>query len=369
VGLPPQQPRHGPRLNWPTPSSPAALRQAALLFAAAGFIGIVNDVVPGSVEWGHPWSAVLDAITIVVGAIAWRLRNRVSLLRPLTYALTLTALALVALNNVAGALPPATLGIWFVLIYVCVGAWFPRGTALLSSPLVVLAYVLPLLFGAPRSHDDLLAAALVVPIGVLSGEVVAANAASLRAAQEAQERLLEELSRETTTDPLTRIGNRRLGEALLESLAPGDALAVLDLDCLKVVNDTFGHRRGDDELRNLGQHLRDNLREHDAVARFGGDEFILVMRKAGAEGLEVIDRLVAEWRRTNPRATLSAGVAIQVAGVVPELTYADADDALYAAKRDGGGKCSLAPVRSTDQVTLPGVHRRVPPSPIRADAS
>ncbi|MGB9111758.1 MAG: GGDEF domain-containing protein [Acidimicrobiales bacterium] len=326
--------------------------------------------MPGSVEWGRPWSAVLDAITIVIGFIAWRLRNRATLLRPLTYALALVALALVALNNVVGALPPATLGIWFVLIYVCIGAWFPRGTALLSSPLMTLSYVLPLLFGAPRSHDDLLAAALVVPIGVLTGEVVAANAASLRAAQEAQERLLEELSRETTTDPLTKIGNRRLGEALLESLAPGDALALLDLDCLKVVNDTFGHRRGDDELRKLGQHLRDNLREHDAVARFGGDEFILVMRKAGPEGLEVIDRLVAEWRRTNPRATLSAGVAIHVAGVVPELTYADADDALYTAKREGGGRCSLAQTRSTDQIAVQAVHRRAPPPSVRAaDAS
>ncbi len=327
----------------------------------------MNDVVPGSVEWGRPWSAILDAITIAIGVIAWRLRDRVSLLRPVAYALALIALSIVSLNNVVGALPPATLGIWFVLIYVCIGAWFPPGTALLSSPLVVLSYVLPLLFGAPRSHDDLLAAALVVPIGVLSGELVAANSASLRAAQEAQAQLLEELSRESTTDPLTRIGNRRLGETLLESLAPGDTLAVLDLDCLKVVNDTFGHRRGDDELRNLGQHLRENLREHDAVARFGGDEFILVMRKAGTEGLEVVDRLVAEWRRTNPRATLSAGVAVHVAGVVPELTYADADDALYAAKREGGGRCSLATTRSADQAAAQAVRRRMPPTSVEAD--
>ncbi len=362
VGRSPIQLRWRVRLIWPAPSSPTALRQASFLLAAAGITGIVNDVVPGGAGWGRPWSAILDVVTVFIGLIAWILRDRASLLRPLAYALALAALALVSLNNVVGALPPATLGIWFVLIYVCIGAWFPRGTALLSSPLVVLSYVLPLLFGAPRSHDDLFAATLVVPIGVLSGEIVAANSASLRAAHGVQERLLAELSRESTTDPLTSVGNRRLGDALLTSLAPGDALAVLDLDCLKAVNDTFGHQRGDEELKRFGQHLLNNLREHDGVARFGGDEFILVMRKAGTEGLEVADRLVAGWGRTNPRATLSAGVAIQIAGVTPALTYADADDALYEAKREGGGQCSLAPARSPEQMSAQSVHGRVPNS-------
>ena len=229
--------RRGLRLTWPAPCSPASLRQASFLFAAAGIIGIVNDVVPGSALWGRPGSAILDAVTIAIGLVVWRLRDRASLLRPLVYALALVALALVALalvalNNVVGALPPATLGISYVLIYVCIGAWFPRGTALLSSPLVTLSYVLPLLFGAPRSHDDLLSAALVVPFVVLSGEIVAANSASLRAAQAAQQRLLAEVSRESITDPLTRIGNRRLGEDLLQSLASGDARSPFSISTL-----------------------------------------------------------------------------------------------------------------------------------------
>ncbi len=348
------------------------MRQASFLFAAAGIIGIVNDVVPGSALWGRPGSAILDAVTIAIGLVVWRLRDRASLLRPLAYALALVALALVALalvalNNVVGALPPATLGISYVLIYVCIGAWFPRGTALLSSPLVTLSYVLPLLFGAPRSHDDLLSAALVVPFAVLSGEIVAANSASLRAAQAAQQRLLAEVSRESITDPLTRIGNRRLGEDLLQSLASGDALAVLDLDSLKAVNDTFGHQSGDDELRSFGQYLRNNVRKHDSVARVGGDEFILIIRRAGAEGLEVADRLVAGWGRTSPRTTLSAGVAIHVAGIPSEFTFADADNALYTSKREGGGRCSLAPTRSIDQTAPQAGRGRVPPLSFQAD--
>ncbi|MGA8296369.1 MAG: GGDEF domain-containing protein [Acidimicrobiales bacterium] len=333
---------------WPTDLSPGALRQAAFLFAAAGFIGLVNDVVPGDANWGRAWSGILDGVAVVIGAVVWLLRNEESLLRPLAYASAFIAYALVGLNNVVGALPPATLGIWFVLVAVCVGSWLPRGTVLLSSPFMTLAYVLPLEFGAPRSHDDLLAATLVVPLAVLSGEIVAANSASLHEAHAAQKQLLGELTRQSTTDPLTSLGNRRFGDVLLDSLAPGDAIAVLDLDRLKVVNDTYGHRRGDEELKRFGKYLLANLRENDAVARFGGDEFILVMQKAAADGQEVVSRLVDGWRLSNPQTTLSAGVAIHAVGVSPELTYSDADRALYSAKHDGGGRCALASPRQAN---------------------
>lgn len=356
------------RVEWPTDLSPGALRQAAFLFVAAGSIGLVNDLVPGDANWGHAWSGILDGVAVAIGAALWLLRKEEALLRPLTYASALIAYALVALNNVVGALPPATLGIWFVLVAVCVGSWLPRGTVLLSAPFMTLAYVLPLEFGAPRSYDDLLAATLVIPIAVLSGEIVAINSASLRAAHESQEKLLSELSRQSTTDPLTTVGNRRLGEALLESLVGGDAIAVLDLDRLKVVNDTFGHRRGDEELKKFGEYLLANLREHDAVARFGGDEFILVMRKAAAEGREVATRLVDGWRRCNPRTTLSAGVAIHAEGTSPELTYSDADRALYTAKREGGAKCALASPRPSNLTIAPAGFVGAPEQSIQADA-
>jgi diguanylate cyclase (GGDEF)-like protein len=357
------------RLDWPSELSPSALGQAAFLFAAVGAIGLVNDFVPGDANWGRAWSGILDGVAVAVGAALWLLRQERALLRPLTYASALVAYALVGLNNVVGALPPATLGIWFVLVAVCVGSWLPRGMVLISSPFMTLAYALPLEFGAPRSHDDLLAATLVIPIAVLSGEIVAINSASLRAAHAAQEQLLSELSRQSTTDPLTTVGNRRLGEALLDSLAPGDAIAVLDLDRLKVVNDTFGHRRGDEELKRFGEYVLANLRDHDAVARFGGDEFILVMREAGTEGREVATRLVDGWRRSNPQTTLSAGVAIHAEGASPELTYSDADRALYVAKRAGGGRCALASSRPANLSVTPFDLLGAPPKSIQADAS
>ena len=133
------------------------------------------------------------------------------------------------------------------------------------------------------------------------------------------------------------------------------------------MNDTFGHQSGDDELRSFGQYLRNNVRKHDSVARVGGDEFILIIRRAGAEGLEVADRLVAGWGRTSPRTTLSAGVAIHVAGIPSEFTFADADNALYTSKREGGGRCSLAPTRSIDQTAPQAGRGRVPPLSFQAD--
>ena len=335
----------GVRLFWPTIASPNGLRQAALVFTVVGTVGLVNDFMPHGAGRGHPWSPVLDAITILIGVVGWFVWDWKSLLQPLAYAFPLTALALIALNNVAGALPPATLGIWFVLVYVCVGSWFPRGTVLLSSPLAVAAYVLPLLFGAPRSHDDLVSVFLVVPTAVLAGEIVSANSASLRAAHATQQQLLSKLSEENVTDPLTRLGNRRFGEVLLQTLEPGDVLAILDLDRLKKINDTFGHRGGDEELQSFGQYLHQSVRANDAVARFGGDEFLLVVRNAATEGIEIVQRLVKEWGWISRRGTISAGVAVHVGGVSSETTYAHADDALYAAKRGGGGACVLAPRR------------------------
>ena len=346
MALSAERPQRRIRPFWPAISSPSGLHQAALLFVAAGLIGLVNDFVPGGAGRGHPWSAVLDAVTTAIGALSWLVWDRESLLRPLAYFFPLAALGLIALNDVVGALPEVTIGIWFVLIFVCVGSWFPRGTVLMASPLAAAAYILPLLYGAPRSQDDLASVLLIIPIAVLAGEIVSANSASLRAAHATQQQMLGELTRDTITDPLTSLGNRRLGEALLQSLTPGDALAILDLDRLKAVNDTFGHQSGDDELRNFGLYLLRSLREHDAVARFGGDEFLLIMRKAATDGLEIVERLVAEWRRTDPRATLSAGLAVHVDGVSSESTYADADAALYAAKREGGGRCAVAPRRS-----------------------
>ena len=139
-------------------------------------------------------------------------------------------------------------------------------------------------------------------------------------------------------DPLTGVGNRRQADALLAQVKPGDAVALLDLDHFKAVNDHYGHAAGDEVLVSLGRYLDKSLRDGDAVARFGGEEFILVLRQAGGNARSAIERLAEGWRRTEPATTFSAGVAIHQADANPAATLIAADAAMYEAK-DAGRDC------------------------------
>ena len=146
------------------------------------------------------------------------------------------------------------------------------------------------------------------------------------------------------TDPLTGVGNRRQADALLASLVPGDALLMLDLDHFKSVNDTLGHAVGDAVLTSFARFVERNVRVGDGVARFGGEEFLVVLRATQPGVEEAGLRLVDEWRATDPVTTVSAGLAVHRTGQDPSETLAAADAALYAAKH--GGRDRLVAVAS-----------------------
>ena len=147
--------------------------------------------------------------------------------------------------------------------------------------------------------------------------------------------VIEELERATTRDQLTGIGNRKHADSLLDSMQPGDALILLDLDGFKAVNDTYGHTAGDQVLQDLSSHLRHCLRDSDTSARLGGDEFLIVAKNAFADPLKVADRILVGWANAGRTTTLSAGVALHEPDVEPSDTFDRADQALYQAKADG----------------------------------
>jgi diguanylate cyclase (GGDEF)-like protein len=143
------------------------------------------------------------------------------------------------------------------------------------------------------------------------------------------------LAKASVTDDLTGLGNRRHGNTLLDSLVAGDTLAMLDLDHFKRINDAHGHPAGDGVLRDFSSYLLRAIRDKDAVARFGGEEFIIVLRGAGDAALDTIERLLTGWRALSPLTTFSAGVAVHRLHQLPSSTFAHADAALYLAKLRG----------------------------------
>ncbi len=150
-------------------------------------------------------------------------------------------------------------------------------------------------------------------------------------------------------DGLTGIYNRRyaleqLGAALVAAEGAGErvAVALIDVDYFKLINDNHGHLTGDAVLRDIARAMGERLRGTDLVARYGGEEFVVVMRRAGREqAAAVIDAIrakLSERAGTDdvPRYTFSAGVAeYPTDGSEATALLGKADDRLYAAK-DGG---------------------------------
>jgi len=184
--------------------------------------------------------------------------------------------------------------------------------------------------------------------------VIAQQAAVvLRSAQ-----LYEEMRRLATTDALTGLDNRRrflqqLEETLKRARRYREAFAVvlLDVDHFKSVNDRHGHRAGDRVLQAVAEAMREWVRDTDAVARIGGDEFAaLLLQMDAAHAAPVVERLrdavqalcVHEGDSTLELA-VSAGIAAYPAhGGDAEALLSRADGALYEAKRLGRNRVALA---------------------------
>lgn len=176
----------------------------------------------------------------------------------------------------------------------------------------------------------------------------------------------EQLSYLGHHDHVTGLPNRRLLERALERVVAnarrgsGGALLYLDLDNFKVVNDNLGHAKGDSLLVNLGHLLNGALRKGDLLARWGGDEFaVLLEETSNGEALAVAERLrraVEEYRLHMNGHTYGLSLSIGVALIdgnsgVQELLV-QADTALYAAKARGGNCLVLYREVKDEQVRL-----------------
>lgn len=170
---------------------------------------------------------------------------------------------------------------------------------------------------------------------------------------------LEESVEAAVIDALTGLHNRRYMESHLrtlvsESLQNGRALSVLlaDIDHFKSVNDTYGHDGGDAVLKEFSARFKRNTRGIDLACRLGGEEFLIIMPDTDmGRAYQVAERLrahiAAETFQVNPeqriRVTASVGIAtLERAEDTPDILLKRADNALYAAKRNGRNRVVVA---------------------------
>jgi diguanylate cyclase (GGDEF)-like protein/PAS domain S-box-containing protein len=162
-----------------------------------------------------------------------------------------------------------------------------------------------------------------------------------------------QLAHQANHDPLTGLPNRTLlAHHIAERFRPGDgrlACIFLDLDNFKVVNDSLGHAAGDQLLVELAQRLRATVRPGDLVARFGGDEFVIVCQDVEQDDAVALAERIGEALRrpvalggVELRPAASVGVTVQTAEhAAAEELIRDCDIAMYQAKASGKGRITV----------------------------
>ncbi|MDN6297935.1 MAG: diguanylate cyclase [Halomonas sp.] len=161
-----------------------------------------------------------------------------------------------------------------------------------------------------------------------------------------RKRMERELETQAMRDHLTGVYNRRAFDAALARCVADSAhdqlpfaLLMFDIDHFKRVNDTFGHDQGDVILQQLARCIKDCLRASDVLARWGGEEFAILLHGTGHEGAwilaERILHCVREHRFDGPPITVSIGVAEYLPGESRETLINRVDQALYTAKHGG----------------------------------
>lgn len=163
-------------------------------------------------------------------------------------------------------------------------------------------------------------------------------------------KLFEKIQHQATTDGLTGLANHKTFYEILEkelwrSRRYGGqiSLIMIDVDNLKKINDTYGHRAGDKVIREISRKIKECIRQIDTAARYGGDEFAVILPNTSlADATIVAERMVdavahspAIWKKDQIPLSISVGLGQYDADTNPEDITSGSDKALYTAKKAG----------------------------------
>ncbi len=312
---------------------------AAAMYGAAAFDGSIEGFLPG--DPGFAIAPVLGAIAIttVLVVIGPRLPRRA--LAPLG------PLGVVLIAYALSATPGAGDG---AVLYILPVLWstffFGRRGAISIVACVGVAHALTLLALPGASSYPGRWVDVMVCVSVVAGVILALV--------HRNDLLLTQLAGEARTDALTGLLNRRgfderASLELTRARREGRSIAViaLDIDYFKRINDEWGHEIGDRVLARIGVLLAAESRDIDVAARFGGEEFVVLLPDCESSEAELFAErvrraLAAEHSAGLPTVRVSAGVLAAVAPASIELMLQGADSALYNAKRAGRDRTIIA---------------------------
>lgn len=243
----------------------------------------------------------------------------------------------------------------YILVVITSSLMLGRTATVVAMLMIAACYVW---LGYPVRHDSAFRSFGVEFLARFAPLVLVAYVTTMLAAD--TRNAMSRIKVLSETDELTGILNRRAFMAvsshtfnLAQRYGREFSLVMIDSDSLKTVNDAHGHEAGDELLRSMVQHVQKELRRPDVLARYGGDEFVLLLPDTNADGARLTADRIRERIAASPlhisgreiNITASMGVASFPAnGKDFDRVFEAADNALYQSKTEGKNRVTLAPV-------------------------
>ncbi len=307
----------------------------------------------------------LSGTAVFYGLLRFGMGLRVGSQHNWTFAQQLFAIVIMVWTfAVAGPDRAAVIGLLVLILIFGIFAFRPRemlGLAVLTLVMLGGAMVWQHRYGrfAPPVSVSIFqfcyAALAIGPVCVVSSQINGLQRA-LAGKKEALENALEQIRRLAESDDLTGLMNRRAMAAMMRlelrgqhPVPPTIAIALIDIDFFKSVNDKYGHQMGDEVLRRFAEVGKSALRAGDMFARWGGEEFLMMLQDTSAkQGMECLERVRHALAETSfddispgLRITISAGVTDLHLHDTLERAVERADQAMYGAKQSGRDRVIL----------------------------